>query len=116
MLTITQIVAICICLTTIVLFIIIYAVPYFKGTMISGDTCHKYTIDHQPCKKGTVCCKDPKSSDEASACFKSSSCSDIRLETASETGTNFFQTYIIIVLVILLLYEFYIVIISPKIS
>lgn len=100
---IVNIIAFFLFLSTMGVFIYIYAVPWLKGTYVDDDSCASLGW---PCKSGTYCCRDPR---EGSANCTSVECSSIRLEKPTDNQKHFFNVYLLavsILLVILLLVKF----------
>lgn len=98
---VSNILSIILVLSIIVLFIYIYAIPWFKGTFKESDDPNCAATDPpQNCKNGSYCCQDPRVG--GSYCM-SKKCSDIRLEHPTDNQVNFFNIYLICVSLIIVL-------------
>jgi hypothetical protein len=80
-------------------YIYVFALPWFKGTMVTDNNPNCYGFDI-PCSENTWCCKDPR---QGSAFCVSKECSDIRLEKPTEEKLKFFNIYVICVALLLIL-------------
>ena len=82
-------------------FIYVYAVPWFKGTMVPANN----PICSTECRANSWCCKEPSQDDKDGYCL-SKKCSDIRLETPSDNSIKFFKVYTVCVIILLLVIIF----------
>jgi len=100
---IVNVLALILILSYLCVFIYVYAVPWFKGTMVPANNPN--CASPGQCKEKSWCCKEPSQDDKDSYCL-SKKCSDIRLETPSDNSVRFFNFYtagVIILLLVLIL-------------
>ena len=91
-----NIIAILAVISSIVVFIYIYVVPWSKGTFVSDDSCETGW-----CKQGSYCCRDPRG-DYAAYCL-TKKCKNARLEIPTDNQVKFFNTYMIMIIIILVI-------------
>ena len=96
-------IAVLLMLTTIGIYIYIFAVPWLKGSFVNDDKC---TELGWTCKPGAHCCRDPR---EGDAFCVTKECSSMRLEVPTDEKIHFFNTYLLavaITLVVLLIVKY----------
>ena len=92
-----NIIIIILIISWVCVFIYVFGLPWFKGTMVS-DNDENCAGMGKKCKEDSWCCRDPR---QGGAYCLSKECSDIRLETASDKNTNFFNIYSISIIILL---------------
>lgn len=103
---VTTILALLLIVSIVCIFIYIYAVPWFKGTLIPSNNPN--CSSPGPCSPNSWCCKYPKYTDNDAYCF-SKKCSDIRVDSPTDNNIKFFNIYIIfatILMIILVIIKF----------
>ena len=77
-----------------------YAVPWFKGTMVSANNPNCAGTEIGKCQPNSWCCKNPDQDDQDGYCL-SKKCSHIRLATPSNNNLKFFRIYSISVIILI---------------
>jgi hypothetical protein len=96
---IINILAITLIISLLCMFIYVFAVPWFKGTMVKSDNINCKVPGK--CPEKSWCCKDPRKGKLARGYCVTKKCSDIRLENPSDKKLKFFNIYIVCITVLL---------------
>ena len=99
----TNIISIILLLSVVGVFMYVYAVPWFKGTMVpdSDPNCGMNGLTpEEKCKEDAYCCRDPRQG--GPECL-SIPCDQARLEQPKENQVAFFKIYSFSVFIILII-------------
>lgn len=95
-----NIISITLLLSVIGVYMYVYAVPWFKGTMVISDDPNCLGSSKK-CEGGAYCCRDPR---QGSAFCLSVPCDEVRLEQPKDNQVTFFKIYSICVIGIIILF------------
>jgi hypothetical protein len=96
-----NIISIILLLSVLGVFMYVYAVPWFKGTMVPDNDPHCGMNPDEKCPGGSYCCRDPR---EGGPECLSIPCDEARLEQPKENQVAFFKVYSMCVIGILIIF------------
>lgn len=85
-----NIITILLLLSVIGVYLYVFAIPWFKGTMVKSNDPHCGMNASEKCKNGSYCCRDPR---QGGVFCLSVPCEEARLVQPKENQVNFFKIY-----------------------
>jgi hypothetical protein len=81
------------CVSMIGVYVYVFVYPWLKGTYVKNDKCSSMGWK---CEKGSYCCKDPRPQGGNANCMLKE-CSSIRLVVPKESQIRFFNIFITVI-------------------